>query len=98
MTKRKKKKSGALAAKRAIDRLVKKALKNGFKAIPSPNYEYLEDIDDGEYFDTGHLKGIKIESGNMGTKVIVLDVKVEEEDVNYYLGKQLLANKTEVLK
>jgi hypothetical protein len=34
----------------------------------------------------------------MGTKVIVLDIKMAKEDVNYYLGKQLLGNKTEVLK
>jgi hypothetical protein len=87
-----------LTAKRVIDRMVKKALKNGFKAIPVHNHMYLKDVKEGEYFDTGRLKGIKIETGNMGTKVIVLDVKVAEEDVNYYLGKQLLGNKTEVLK
>jgi hypothetical protein len=95
---KKQKKSGVLTAKRVIDRMVKKALKNGFKAIPVHNHMYLKDVKEGEYFDTGRLKGIKIETGNMGTKVIVLDVKVAEEDVNYYLGKQLLGNKTEVLK
>jgi hypothetical protein len=98
MIRKKKKNSGVLTAKRVIDRLVKKALKNGFKAIPSRNHMYLKDVEEGEYFNTGRLKGIKIETGNMGTKVIVLDIKMAEEDVNYYLGKQLLGNKTEVLK
>ena len=101
MTKRKKK-TGALSVNRrqtnAINKLVKKALKNNFKAKPSKNRMYLKDVEPGEYFDTGSLKGIKIETGNMGTKVIVMDAAVVEEDINYYLGKQLLGNKTEVLK
>tara|TARA_R100000808_G_scaffold25026_1_gene60592 strand:+ start:4038 stop:4220 length:183 start_codon:yes stop_codon:yes gene_type:complete len=59
---------------------------------------YLKDVDEGEYFDTGSMKGIKIETGNMGTKVIVMDADIDEEDLNYYLGIHLLANTTEVLK
>jgi hypothetical protein len=101
MTKRKKN-SGVLSVSRqqtnAIKRLVKKALKNGFKAKPAKNHMYLKDVGEGEYFDTGSLKGIKIHTGNMGTKVIIMDANVEEEDLNYYLGIHLIANTTEVLK
>lgn len=101
MTKRKKNKEVLSVSRQqtnAINRLVKKALKNSFKARPIPNHMYLKDVGEGEYFDTGSLKGIKIQTGNMGTQVIVMDVDVAEEDVNYYLGKQLLGNRTEVLK
>lgn len=101
MTKRKKN-LGALSVSRqqtnAINRLVKKALKNSFKAKPAKNHIYLKDVDEGEYFDTGSMKGIKIETGNMGTKVIVIDADIAEEDLNYYLGIHILANTTEVLK
>ena len=82
----------------ATNKLAKKALKNKFRAKPAKNCMYLKDVDEGEYFDTGSLKGIKIETGSMGTKVIVMDANVAEEDLNYYLGIHLIANTTEVLK
>jgi len=58
--------------------------------------KYLKDIKNGDYFETSTLKGIKLNSGPMGTRVIILSAEVEEEDQLYYLGKHLIANETEV--
>jgi len=63
---------------------------------PSKGFKFLEKVEDGDYFETNSLRGIKLNSGPMGTRVIILSVEVEEEDQPYYLGKHLIANKTEV--
>ena len=74
-----------------------KTQKNVLTAIkPSKGYKFLEDTEDGDYFETRSLRGVKLQSGPMGTRVIILSAKVDEEDESYYLGKQLIANKTEV--
>ena len=81
---------------RQINNLVKKALKNGFKAKPPKGYKYLEDLEPGSMFMTGGgMKGVLLEA-ETNAKVIIMDVNVHPDSVDYYLGKQIIASKTEV--
>ena len=80
-------------------KLVKKALKNGFKMKPSKGYVYLATIKSGEMFEViDGTKGIHIESNDCRSVVIVTECLSArtEEDKRYYLGKQNWAPKTEV--
>ena len=79
-----------------IKRLVKKALNNGPKNNPAKGYKYLRDLELGSLFETqSGVRGVLI-SCDINAKVIVTDVKCDEESRGYYLGKQIFAAKTEV--
>ena len=72
--------------------------KTGYVSRPAKGLMYLEDVENGDFFETSGLRGIKLDSGAMGTRVIITKANVEEEDQNYYLGKHMIANTTEVRK
>ena len=76
--------------------LVKKALKNGFKAKPSPGKKYLQDLEIGSVFKVSLLIGILVETTPTAAKVIIIDSKHPDSDNDYYLGKQSIALTTEV--
>ena len=79
-----------------IKRLVKKALNNGPKSNPVKGYKYLKDLKLGSLFETqSGVRGVLI-SCDINAKVIVTDVKCDEESRGYYLGKQTFAAQTEV--
>ena len=96
-----KKKKQALTTRRnvttaKIKRLVKKALGKGFKSKPAKGYKCLKDLELGSLFETqGGTRGVLI-SCDINAKVIVTDVKCDEESRGYYLGKQTFAAQTEV--
>jgi len=78
--------------------LVKKALKNGFKAKPPKGMKYLKDVPVGKMFITNSgMRGVLIDIG-VNAKVVILDVKVSDDDKQYYLGKQTISATTEVYK
>jgi len=78
-----------------ISTKVKRALKNGFKTKPSKGYKYLKDIKVGSLFETGFgTRGILLDSG-VNAKVIITQTEVKDYP-EYYLGKKLISNKTEV--
>jgi len=79
-----------------IKSLVKKALKNGFKAKPSPGKKYLKDLPIGTLFEVYLLTGILIEITPSAAKVLIIDSKHSESDNDYYLGKQSIGLETEV--
>tara|TARA_R110002020_G_scaffold120513_1_gene274700 strand:+ start:1686 stop:1880 length:195 start_codon:yes stop_codon:yes gene_type:complete len=57
---------------------------------------YLKDLPVGKIFLTSSgVKGVLIEM-NTNAKVVILDVKVPEEDRQYYLGKHIISGETEV--
>ena len=89
-------KKSATSAK--IKALVNKALKNGFKSKPSPGKKYLKDLDVGSVFKVFLLTGILIETTPTAAKVIIIDSKFPESDSDYYLGKQSIGLKTEVIE
>ena len=76
--------------------LATKALKNGPKWKPAKGYKYLKDLEPGTMFMTsGGMKGILLEA-EANAKVIIMDVDVHPTNIDYYLGKQIIASKTEV--
>jgi len=79
-----------------IKALVNKALKNGFKMKPSKGKQFLETLEIGSFFDTGSCRGILIDLSPSAARVLIVDVDIREDDMNYYLGKQSIAPKTEV--
>ena len=97
MTPRQRTKNQKVTAKSAkIKALVNKALKNGFKAKPSPGKKYLKDLDVGSVFRVFLLTGILVETTPTAAKVIIIDSKFPESDNDYYLGKQSIGLETEV--
>ncbi len=77
-----------------IKTLVKRALKNGFKAKPARGYKYLKDIPLGSLFKTDSgIKGILIEA-DTNAKVIITEHPHSSND--YELGKKIIAAQTEV--
>jgi hypothetical protein len=81
---------------KSIERLAKKALKDNFKTKPAPGLIYLKDLPIGKMFETpGGTRGVLIEC-EINAKVVILDVKVPEEDRQYYLGKHIISGETEV--
>ena len=97
MTPRQHTKNQKVTAKSAkIKVLVDKALKDGFKAKPSPGKKYLKDLDVGSVFRVFLLTGILIETTPTAAKVIMIDSKFPESDNDYYLGKQSIGLETEV--
>ena len=97
MTPRQHTKNQKATAKSAkIKVLVNKALKDGFKAKPSPGKKYLKDLDVGSVFRVFLLTGILVETTPTAAKVIIIDSKFPESDNDYYLGKQSIGLETEV--
>jgi len=77
-------------------RLVKKALKNKPKWKPAKGYKYLKDLKLGSLFETqSGMRGVLIYC-DINAKIIVTNVKGEEKDKSYYLGRQTIAAQTEV--
>ena len=76
--------------------LVKRALKNGFKAKPPPGKKYLKDLEIGSVFRTSLLTGILIHTTPTAAKVLIIDSKHHESDNDYYLGKQSIGLESEV--
>ena len=81
-----------------IDKLAKKALKNGFESKPAKGMMYLKDLPVGRMFTTSSgTRGVLIESG-VNARVVILSVKLSEEEHPYYLGKKNIAAETEIIK
>lgn len=82
---------------KSIAKIVNKALKNGPKVFPAKGYKYLKDLPVGSLFETSSkMRGILIHC-EINAKVIITDVPdIEQEDKNYYLGKQTISGHTEV--
>ena len=78
--------------------LVKRALKNGFKAKPPPGKKYLENLEIGDVFKIGLLTGILINITPTAAKVLIIDSKHHESDDNYYLGKQSIGLESEIME
>ena len=76
--------------------LVKKALKNGFKAKPPPGKKYLKNLQVGSVFTVGLLTGILISTTPTAAKVLIIDSRHHESDNDYYLGKQSIGLESEV--
>jgi hypothetical protein len=83
---------------RKINNLLKKALKDKPILVPSKGYQFLEDIEPGKLFETqNRMRGVYLESTPTSSKVIITSCNnVPEEDRAYYLGKQNIANSTNV--
>ena len=82
---------------RRINNLVKKALANSPDWRPAKGYKYLDDTEEGSLFETGTgMRGVYLTSTPTSARVIVTSCNHPEEDQPYYLGKQNIANKTEV--
>ena len=78
-----------------ISTLVKRALKDGFKKKQAPGYKYLKDIPVGSLFETGSgERGILLDS-EINAKVVITLTEVKDYP-DYYLGKRLISNETEV--
>jgi len=75
-----------------INRLAKKALKNGVKNTPAKGYKFLKDLSIGSLFQTqsGQMRGVLI-SCDVNATVIVTKSHDKAE-----LGKKLIASYTEV--
>ena len=78
--------------------LVKRALKNGFKAKPPPGKKYLKNLETGDVFKIGLLTGILINITPTAAKVLIIDSKHHESDDNYYLGKQSIGLESEIME
>ena len=76
--------------------LVKRALKKGFKAKPSPGRKYLKNLEVGSVFKVGLLTGILIHTTPTAARVLIIDSKHHESDNDYYLGKQSIGLESEV--
>jgi len=75
-----------------INRLAKKALKNGLKNTPAKGYKFLKDLDIGSLFQTqsGQTRGVLI-SCNVNATVIITKSHDKTD-----LGKKLISSHTEV--
>jgi len=80
---------------RKINNMVKKALLNGPKHIPSQGMMFLEDKKLGSVFETGTIKGVLIDVNDSSAQVVI--ISNDNEDSNL-LGKVRIAGKTEVYK
>ena len=68
------------------------------KAKPAPGMMFLKDLPIGKMFETSSgIRGVLIDC-DINAKVVILSDGVEEEDKQYYLGKQTIAAETEVYK
>ena len=82
---------------RIINNLVKKALVDTPNWKPARGYKYLENTEQGSLFETSTgMRGVYLVSTPTSAQVIVTFCNCAEEDKKYYLGKQNIANTTEV--
>jgi hypothetical protein len=78
-----------------ISTKVKRALKNGFKSKPAHGYKYLKELPVGSLFETSSgTRGILLDS-EINAKVVITHTEVKDYP-EYYLGKKLISNRTEV--
>ena len=80
---------------RKINNMVKKALLDGPKHIPSAGMMFLEDKELGSVFETDHIKGVLLDVNDSSAQVVI--ISNDNEDSNL-LGKVRIAGKTEVYK
>ena len=82
---------------RIINNLVKKALADTPDWRPAKGYKYLKDMEKGSLFETSTgMRGVYLNSTPTSAKVIITSCNHPEEERQYYLGKQNIANTTEV--
>jgi len=75
--------------------LVKRALKDGWKSKPAKGYKYLKDLSVGALFETSSgTRGILLDS-DINARVIITETRIRDSQ-EYYLGKKIIANDTEV--
>ena len=68
------------------------------KTKPAPGMMFLKDLPIGKMFETSSgIRGVLIDC-DINAKVVILSAGGEEEDKQYYLGKQTIAAETEVYK
>ena len=75
--------------------MVKKALLDGPKHIPSQGMMFLEDKELGSIFQTDTIKGVLIDVNDSSAQGVI--ISNDNEDSNL-LGKIRIAGKTEVYK
>ena len=80
---------------RKINNLVKKALLDGPKHIPSKGMMFLEDKKLGSVFETDTIKGVLLDINDSSVQVVVMSNTYNESNV---IGKIRIAGKTEVYK
>ena len=80
---------------RKINNMVKKALLDGPKHIPSAGMMFLEDKELGSVFETSTIKGVLLDVNDSSAQVVI--ISNDNEDSNL-LGKVRIAGKTEVYK
>ena len=80
---------------RKIKNLVKKALLDGPKHIPSKGMMFLEDKKLGSVFETDTIKGVLLDVNDSSAQVVIISNTYEESNV---IGKIRIAGKTEVFK
>ena len=80
---------------RKINNMVKKALLDGPKHIPSQGMMFLEDKELGSVFETSTIKGVLLDVYDSSAQVVI--ISNDNEDSNL-LGKVRIAGKTEVYK
>ena len=80
---------------RKINNLVKKALLDGPKHIPSKGMMFLEDKELGSVFETNTIKGVLLDVNDSSSQVVIMSNTYDESNV---IGKIRIAGKTEVYK
>ena len=65
---------------------------------PSKGKSYLKDIPIGSLFKTSSIKGILLNISASSASVIITEYNGNSKDDSFYLGKRLIAPKTEVVK
>ena len=80
---------------RKINNLVKKALLDGPKHIPSKGMMFLEDKKLGSVFETDTIKGVLLDINDSSVQVVVMSNTYNESNV---IGKIRIGGKTEVYK
>lgn len=78
---------------RKINNLVKKALLDGPKHIPSKGMMFLEDKKLGSVFETNTIKGVLLDVNDSSSQVVIMSNTYDESNV---IGKIRIAGKTEV--
>ena len=89
------KSSSPLITTRKIKNLVKKALLDGPKHIPSKGMMFLKDKELGSVFETDTIKGVLLDVNDCSAKVVIISNDNEDSNV---IGKIGIAGKTEVFK
>tara|TARA_A100001201_G_scaffold30860_1_gene33393 strand:- start:137 stop:388 length:252 start_codon:yes stop_codon:yes gene_type:complete len=78
-----------------ISTLVKRALKDGFKAKPANGYKWLKDIPVGSMFETASgTRGILLDC-EVNARVIITQTNVKDNPESY-MGKRIISDRTEV--